>query len=150
LHTTWQTTFSSGGIAVVWPLATHMSTVHEPAIDIATNLTQCPWSPEPTACPPNMGKSCKRCLSSQPLRIATPPTFQNHSGTFHIAMVPHPYTTLTLANQKDDGIDARFVRRLGMAARDPWLKEVTKDIVGIGPSVISRITMFKEVVAGPH
>src|SRR5579871_129944 len=148
LHMTWQTTFSSGGIAVVRPLATHMSTVYEPAIDIATNLTQCPSSPEPTTCPPNMSKNCKRCISSQPLNIATVPTFQNRSNTFHISIVPHPYTTLTLINEKDDGIDTRFVRRLGMNARDPWLKEVTKDTVGTGPSLIKRITFFKQAVAG--
>ena len=150
LHITWQSAFSSGGIVVVQPMAPHMSTVYEIAFDIATNLTQCPWSPEPTTCPPNMGGSCKRCVSSQPLRIETLPTFQNRSGTYHIAIVPHPYTTLTLTNEKDDGIDVRFVRRLGMEARDPWLKEVTRDLVGTGPSEIKRITAFKEAVAGSH
>ena len=37
-----------------------------------------------------------------------------------------------------------------MVGRDPWLKEVTKDIVGIGPSEMRRITLFKEAVAGSY
>lgn len=149
LHTTWQSTFSAGGIGVVRPSPEHMSTVSEPAIDIATNLTQCPWSPEPTTCPPNINR-CKRCISSQPLRIATQPTYQNRTGTFYIGIVPHPYTTLSLTHKRDDPLDAKFIRRLGMQARDPWLTEVTKDVVGTAPSSITRISTFKEAVAAPY
>ena len=148
LHATWQSTFSSG-IAVMRPLGEHMTTVFEAAVDVATNLTQCPWSPEPTTCPPNRPK-CKKCLSSQPLAISTPPTYQNRSGVFHVGMVPHPYTTLAMAHGRDSALTARFVRRLGAAARDPWLTEVTKDVVGTGPSSARRLTLFKEAVAAPH
>lgn len=148
LHMTWQSAYSATGIAVMRPMVEHISTVFEPAIDIATHLTQCPWSPEPTTCPPNLSK-CKKCISSQPLRIATPPTYQNRTGTFYIGIVPHPYTTLTLVNERNDPLDAKFIRRLGMQTRDPWLSEITKDIVGAGPSSIKRVTTFKEAVASP-
>ena len=148
LHTTWQSGFPNG-IAVMRPLGDHMTTVFEPAVDVATNLTQCPWSPEPTACPPNLS-SCKRCISSQPLTVSTPPTYKNRTGVFYVGIVPHPYTTLTLAHQQDEPLTAKFARRLGMQKRDPWLTEVTKDLVGTGPSSIRRITLFKEAVAAPN
>ena len=147
LHNTWQNSFPAG-IAVVKPLAEHMTTLVDAALDIARNLTQCPWSPEPASCPPNRPR-CKKCVSTQPLAITTPPTFQNKTKQFHIGVVPHPYTTTSLMSQKAD-IDARQVRRQGMQNRDIWLRELTKDLIGTGPSSQARIVSFKEAVAGDY
>ena len=53
LHTTWQNTFSTG-IAVLKPLADHMTTVVFTGSELARNLSQCPESPYPASCPPNI------------------------------------------------------------------------------------------------
>ena len=67
LHMTWQNIFTSG-IAVLKPLAQNTTSMIEPGIDIARNLSQCGRTPMPISCPPNRPR-CKACVSSQPLSI---------------------------------------------------------------------------------
>ncbi|KAK5678088.1 hypothetical protein LTS10_009257 [Elasticomyces elasticus] len=81
LHTTWQNTFSSG-IAVLKPLPAHTTTLIQPALDIARNLSQCPETPIPASCPPNKPRST----------------------------VPHPYTLTSLLHSRMD-LGVKFVRR---------------------------------------
>jgi hypothetical protein len=149
MQVTWQRTFEKG-VAVLKPLAEHMTALVEPALDIAGNLTQCPYSPEPTTCPPNFPK-CRKCVSSQPLPVTTPPTFRNKSSdVFQIGVVPHPYTTASLVSRTIEEINARFIRRQGMGTRNTWLWEVTKDLLGTAKSSSARIVSFKEAVAGDY
>lgn len=145
LHSTWQNLFSNG-IAVVKPLPDHMSTVIEPALKLAEILSQCPESPMPSSCPPNLPR-CKPCVASTPMKISTPPAYRNTSGLYTIGTVPHPYTMAIMGSFRDD-IDIRWIRR--ESERDPWLSTLTKELLGTGVSGAPRVIKFKEAVASPH
>lgn len=145
LHMTWQNWFTDG-IAVLKPLAQNTTAMIEPAIDIATNLSQCSFSPIPSSCPPNH-PNCKPCVSSQPPRIITPPVFRNKSSLFTIATVPHPWTLQSLIHTKDE-MDIRYIRR--NTTRDTWIMAATKELLGTGISSFARLAPFKEAVASEH
>ncbi|KAK9797920.1 hypothetical protein SCARD494_03092 [Seiridium cardinale] len=143
LHVAWQDSFPKG-IAVLKPLPHHTSTMVEPALDLATWLTSCPDTPIPTSCPPNLPK-CTPCVSSHPMKIATPSRYRNTTGLYTIGTVPHPYTMAALNTLKSD-IDIPWVRR--KMERDLWLAELTKEYLGTGVSGSARVITFKEAVAG--
>lgn len=142
LHMTWQNTFTSG-IAVLKPVPEHTTSVIEPAIEIARNLSQCPSTPIVASCPPNRPK-CAPCVSSHPMLISTPPVFRNTSTLYTIATVPHPYTLTSLIHTRDD-LNVRFVRR--ETARDLWILGATKELLGTGKSSFSRLPYVKDAVA---
>ena len=144
LHMTWQNTFSSG-IAVLKPLPERTTSLIEPAIDIARNLSQCPESPIPASCPPNRPR-CKPCVSSQML-ITTPPVFRNTSTLFTIGTVPHPYT-LNAVRHSRDSMDVRFIRR--ETVRDAWILAATKELLGTGISSFARLISLKDAVASEY
>lgn len=142
LHMTWQENFRSG-IAVLKPIPEHMTSLIEPAIDIARNLSQCPDTPIPTSCPPNRPR-CQPCVSSHPMLISTPPLFRNTSTLFTIGTVPHPYTMTSLKHTRSE-LDTRFVRR--ETSRDPWILAATKEFLGTGLSSFNRLVYLKDAVA---
>jgi hypothetical protein len=144
LHTTFLNSFSSG-IAVLKPLPEHTSALVEPALRLAKALIKCPSSLMPTSCPPNRLK-CQPCMhSSKPISIFQPPVFKNTTNLFTIGTVPHPYTLISLQHGSDD-VTTRYIRR--ETPRDPWLVEVTKDLLGPERGGPSRVVVFKEAVAG--
>lgn len=145
LHMTWQNCFTDG-IAVLKPIAQNTTSLIEPAIDIATNLSQCANSPMPASCPPNR-PSCSPCVSSQPLRIITPPVFRNKSSHFTIATVPHPWTLQSLIHNKDD-MELKYVRR--NTTRDTWIMAASKEFLGTGISSFARLAPIKEAVASEY
>ncbi|KAK5175354.1 uncharacterized protein LTR77_000493 [Saxophila tyrrhenica] len=145
LHMTWQNFFTDG-IAVTKPLAQNTTAMIEPAIDIATNLSQCSASPMPSSCPPNH-PNCRPCVSSQPLRVITPPVFRNKSSQFTITTVPHPWTLQSLIHTKDN-MEIRYIRR--NTTRDTWMMAATKELLGTGISSFARLAPFKEAVASEH
>ena len=142
LHQTWQALYPSG-IAVLKPIPQHTTSIIEPAIDIARNLSTCPSSPIPASCPPNK-KTCRTCVASQEQAITTPPVFRNTSTLFTIATIPHPYTTQSLLHSRDD-LNVKFVRR--ETNRDLWILAATKELLGTGLSSFARLTSFKDIVA---
>ena len=145
LHNTWQNWFSSG-IAVLKPIAKNTTSMVEPALDIGTNLSQCAYSPIPASCPPNR-PNCKPCVSSQPMRVLTPPVFRNESTLFTIATVPHPYTLQSLVHTKDD-LNIRYIRR--NTTRDDWILAATKELLGTGKSSYIRLPAVKSAVASDY
>ncbi|KAL1873078.1 hypothetical protein VTK73DRAFT_1175 [Phialemonium thermophilum] len=142
LHNTWQEIFSDG-IAVLKPLPKVMTTVVEPAFELAQRLAHCPKSPIPVSCPPNRPK-CSPCLPAHPLKVSTPAVYQNTTKLFTIGTVPHPYTLAALTKQSDN-IDIRWIRR--KAPRDPWVKAVTKRLLGTGVSTVPRVLSLKQAIA---
>ncbi|KAF4627806.1 hypothetical protein G7Y89_g10352 [Cudoniella acicularis] len=145
LHSTWQNIFSAG-IAVLKPQPEHMSALVQPARKLADFLAQCPVSPLPASCPPNRPK-CKPCVSSVPLKIASPPVYRNTSALYTIGTVPHPYTMAILSSFRDN-INVRWIRR--DSERDPWLTILTKELLGTGVSGAPRVIKFKEAVASEY
>ena len=145
LHQTWQNHFTSG-IAVLKPMAQNTTSMIEPAIEIATNLTLCAYSPVPISCPPNRLK-CLPCVSSQPMTVLTPPVFRNKSSTFVIATVPHPYTLQSLMHTKDD-LTMQYVRR--NTSRDSWIMAATKELLGTGISSFARLADVKDAIASDY
>ncbi|KAL1983042.1 hypothetical protein VTN96DRAFT_525 [Rasamsonia emersonii] len=144
LHNTFLNSFSSG-IAVLKPLPEHTTALVEPALRLAKALIQCPSSVLPTSCPPNR-PTCQPCSSSsKPISITQPPAFKNTTSLFTIGTVPHPYTLISLQHGSDD-VTTRYIRR--ETPRDPWLMEVTKDLLGPERGGPSRVVVFKELVAG--
>lgn len=144
LHTTWQNHFSKG-IVILKPLPEHTTSLIEPAIDLARNLSQCSNTPLPSSCPPNRPK-CKPCVSNK-VPISAQKGYRNDSRIFTIATVPHPYTITSLVKQRDN-IDLRFIRR--ETGRDIWIQAATKDILGNGVSSFARLPTIKEAVASAH
>ncbi|KAL3421862.1 hypothetical protein PVAG01_06019 [Phlyctema vagabunda] len=145
LHGTWQNIFSSG-IAVLKPCPEHMSESIAPAVQLAEFLSQCPESPIPASCPPNLPK-CKPCVASSPMRISTPPAYRNTSTLYTIGTVPHPYTMATLSGYREN-INVSWIRR--ESERDPWLSTLTKELLGTGVSGAPRVIKFKEAVASQY
>ncbi|KAK0612831.1 hypothetical protein B0T17DRAFT_385449 [Bombardia bombarda] len=146
LHLTWQNLFSSG-IAVMKPLPHHTTHMIGPAYELALRLTHCPESPMAASCPPNRPK-CSPCVSSHPMKIATPAHYTNTSSLYTIGTVPHPYTAATL-NALRDSLTTSYIRR-SMTDRDPWLADLTKELCGAGVSGAPRVMRFKSAVASPH
>ena len=143
LHMNWQNTFSKG-IAVTKPEAKFTTTLIEPAIDLARNLSACSYTPMPTSCPPNRPK-CQPCVSMQPMRIVTPPVYRNQTDLFTITTVPHPFTLQSLLHDRDN-IDIPFIRR--KTNRDTFMLAATKELLGTGISSFARLGRFKDAVAG--
>lgn len=146
LHNTWQNVFSDG-IAVLKPLPAHMTAVIEPGLQLAQFLAQCPGSPIPASCPPNREKKCTFCVASTPLKITTPAQYRNVSSMYTIGTLPHPYTLISL-NALKDTINVPYIRR--DTARDQYLTEATKELLGTGVSTAPRLVKFKEAVASPY
>jgi len=145
LHITWQNLFSNG-IAVLKPQPAHTTTLVEPALKLAEFLAQCPDSPLPSSCPPNLPR-CKPCITSTPLKISTPATYRNTSGLYTIGTVPHPYTLALVGSLKEE-IDVSWIRR--ESERDLWLFTLTQELLGTGVSGAPRVVKFKEAVASLH
>ncbi|KAH0841210.1 hypothetical protein AYO21_06907 [Fonsecaea monophora] len=144
LQVVWQNTFSAG-IAVLQPLAAHTFTLVQPSKDLARLLAECPSSILQSSCPPNRPK-CSPCTGSK-LRITTAPSFRNTSSLFTIAVVPHPYTMITLMNQSD-AISVAHIRR--HTERDPWITAVTRDLLGDARGGPSRVVALKDAVASEY
>lgn len=142
LHSTWQNIHPKG-IAVVKPNPEHMSALIEPALTLAHFLAQCPESPVPASCPPNRPR-CKPCVSSTPLKISTPQYYVNVTELYTIGTVPHPYTHAVLSAFRSD-ISIPWIRRESF--RDPWVSQLTQELLGSGVSGAPRVTKFKEAVA---
>ncbi|RVX75678.1 hypothetical protein B0A52_00034 [Exophiala mesophila] len=144
LHTIWQNTFKTG-IAVLQPLAAHTFTLVKPSKDLANLLLQCPPSLLQSSCPPNQPK-CSPCVGSK-MTVTVAPSFRNTSSLFTIAIVPHPYTMVTLTNQTDS-ISVGHIRR--HTPRDPWITAVTRDILGDARGGPSRVVSLKDAVASDY
>jgi hypothetical protein len=142
LHGTFQGAFPE--IAVLKPLAKHTTSIVDPALAIARNLTSCPpTNPIQGSCPPNQPK-CRKCISSIPISITTPPSIRNSTEKFFIGTVPHPYTTVSLTHERS-GIDGSYVRRLGFAGRDAWLTDITVD--ALKGTNANKISVLKVAIA---
>ena len=144
LHNTFQNSFPAG-LAVLKPFPQHTTALVEPALRLAKALIQCPESPIPESCPPNL-PDCRSCHSAkQPMRISQPPTYKNTTFLFTIGTLPHPYTLVSL-QKKSDVITTPQIRR--ETERDAWLSEVTKEDLGPELGASYRGVVFKQVVAG--
>ena len=144
LHVTWQNAFSTG-IAVLQPLAAHTFTLVKPSLDLAHLLAECSRSILQSSCPPNRPK-CTPCTGSK-LSVKTAPSFRNTSSLFTIAVVPHPYTMITLINQTEE-ISIAHIRR--KTDRDPWITAVTRDLLGDARGGPSRVVSLKDAVASDY
>ncbi|KAI1083780.1 hypothetical protein F5B20DRAFT_525386 [Whalleya microplaca] len=143
LHNTWQDMFKYG-IAVLKPMPDHTTHMIEPAFDLAARLATCSNSPLPSSCPPNIPR-CSPCVSSHPMKVATPARYRNTTGLFTIGTVAHPYTLRSLSSLRET-IDVAWVRR--NTKRDEWLYLVFQELLGTGISGSARVVKFKEAVAG--
>ncbi|KAJ5596589.1 hypothetical protein N7450_003047 [Penicillium hetheringtonii] len=147
LHNTFQNAYPAG-LAVLKPFPQHTTALVEPALRLAKALIQCPESPMPGSCPPNLPE-CRPCGSAkQPMRISQPASFKNTPFLFTIGTLPHPYTLITLQKSSED-ITVRSIRR--ETERDPWVTDVTRDNLGEDGQELSasyRGVMFKQFVAG--
>ncbi|KAI1400422.1 hypothetical protein F4819DRAFT_461497 [Hypoxylon fuscum] len=146
LHNTWQDVFNNG-IAVLKPMPAHTTHMIEPALNLASRLAACSDSPMPSSCPPNIRK-CSPCVSSHPMKLATPARYRNTTGLYTIGTVPHPYTLRTLDTQRDN-LDVAYVRR-EIKKRDEWLYLVFQELLGTGISGSVRVVKFKDAVAGEY
>jgi hypothetical protein len=145
LHNTWQNIFSDG-IAVLKPIRTHTTAMVEPALQLATYLSQCPDSSMLATCPPNRPK-CKPCVASTPMKVSSPAYYSNRSTLYTIGTVPHPYTLASLSTFRDT-LDIRYIRR--ESQRDQWIMTATKELMGTGLSSSPRVLRFKEAVASDY
>jgi hypothetical protein len=144
LHITWQNTFSTG-IAVMQPLAAHTFNLVKPSLDLAHLLAECPSSILQSSCPPNRPK-CAPCTRTK-LSVKTAASFRNSSSLFTIAVVPHPYTMITLTNLTDD-ISVAHIRR--KTDRDPWITSITRDLLGDARGGPSRVVSLKDAIASEY
>ncbi|KAJ5280863.1 hypothetical protein N7478_006235 [Penicillium angulare] len=144
LHNTFQNSFPAG-LAVLKPFPKQTTALVEPALRLAKALTQCPDSPVPDSCPPNL-PDCRPCGSSkQPMLISQPSTYKKTNLLFTIGTLPHPYTLISLQKSSDE-VTTRQIRR--ETERDAWLTDVTKDDLGTEMGSSYRGMAFKQVVAG--
>ncbi|KZF19914.1 hypothetical protein L228DRAFT_250331 [Xylona heveae TC161] len=144
LHLIFQNNFYDG-IQVLKPWPLHTTALVEPAYEIAQRLAECSFTPMQSSCPPNRPR-CKPCLPTHPMQVTTPESFFNTSTKYIIGTVPHPYTLLSLAFQREQkDITTRFVRR--DTDRDVWLMKVTKELTKAGGTGSSRVVHFKDSVA---
>ncbi|KAE8355815.1 hypothetical protein BDV28DRAFT_128171 [Aspergillus coremiiformis] len=142
LHTTFQNAFPAG-IAVLKPFAEQTTALVEPALRLAKALVQCPKSPVPSSCPPNLQK-CHPCDAEKPMQVSQPATYRNTTQVFTIGTLPHPYTLISL-QQDSAEVTTRHIRR--ETERDPWLAEVTKEQLGVEIGGSARAVVFKRAVA---
>lgn len=146
LHNTFQNAYPAG-LAVLKPFPQHTTALVEPALRLAKALIECPESPVPSSCPPNLPE-CRPCGSAkQPMRISQPTSFKNTPFLFTIGTLPHPYTLVTLQKSSEE-VTVRQIRR--ETERDPWLTDVTQDNLGEDGHELSasyRGVMFKQFVA---
>ncbi|KAJ5101711.1 hypothetical protein NUU61_003933 [Penicillium alfredii] len=143
LHNTFQNAFPAG-LAVLKPLPQHTTALVEPALRLAKALIQCPESPMPNSCPPNL-PDCRACgASKQTMRISQPDNYKNTTFLFTIGTIPHPYTLVSL-QMNTEQITTRQIRR--DTARDPFLTGITKDHLGPDLGSSSRGVVFKQMVA---
>lgn len=142
LHLTFQELYPEG-VAITKPLPEHTTALMFEAGQIGRNLTQCPTSPMPKSCPPNRPK-CTPCDANKFMKLQEFPEFVNTTKFFTIGTVPHPYTMTSLHYTRDT-IDADFLRTI--AARDLWVKELTKKSIGEKNTDEFRLVQFKELVA---
>ncbi|KAH9907962.1 hypothetical protein F4778DRAFT_768696 [Xylariomycetidae sp. FL2044] len=145
LHNTWQDKFPKG-IAVLKPMPSHTTVLIDPAFELASLLAACSDSPLPASCPPNLPK-CTPCVSSHPMKVATPARYRNNTDIYTIATVPHPYTLRTLTALRDS-IDVAWIVR--ESKRDEWLYIVFQELFGTGISGQARVVKYKEAVAGEY
>ncbi|KAJ5949054.1 hypothetical protein N7454_000638 [Penicillium verhagenii] len=144
LHNTFQNSFPAG-LAVLKPFPQHTTALVEPALRLAKALIQCPDSPVPDSCPPNL-PDCRPCGSSkQPMLISQPSTYKKTNFLFTIGTLPHPYTLVSLQKSSDE-VTTRQIRR--ETERDAWLSDVTKEDLGPEMGSSWRGMAFKQVVAG--
>ena len=144
LHLTWQNSFRKG-LVVLKPLPKHTTALVEPSAQLAELLAQCPTSMIPSSCPPNNAK-CSPCVANR-VSITTRAAYRNTSDEFSIGTVPHPYT-LTMLNNQSDHITLGHIRRY--TPRDPWLTELTKELLGTGRGGPSRVVGLKDAVASEY
>ncbi|KAJ4335327.1 hypothetical protein N0V95_008939 [Ascochyta clinopodiicola] len=142
LHLTFQELHPEG-LAIAQPLPEHTTSLIEPSIDIARNLTQCPSSPMPKSCPPNRPK-CVPCSSKNAPKLQLFPEFVNTTKFFTIGTVPHPYTINSLHYTRDN-LDVSFLRN--NAKRNLWITTLTRKSVGTDHSESYRLMQFKDLVA---
>jgi hypothetical protein len=142
LHLTFQEQHPEG-LAIVKPLPEHTTALMFEATQIGRNLTQCPTSPMPKSCPPNRAK-CSPCDANKSMKLQEFPEFVNSTKFFTIGTVPHPYTMTSLHYTRDT-LDSGFLRTI--AARDLWIKELTKKSIGEKKTESFRLVQFKELVA---
>lgn len=142
LHLTFQELHPEG-LAIAQPLPEHTSSLIEPAVDIARNLTQCPSSPMPKSCPPNRPK-CVPCSTKNAPKLQLFPEFVNTTKFFTVGTVPHPYTITSLHYTRDT-LDVNFLRN--SAKRDLWLTTLTQKSLGATHTESHRLLQFKELVA---
>ncbi|KAI9661552.1 MAG: hypothetical protein M1829_006243 [Trizodia sp. TS-e1964] len=141
LHLTFHNTYPEG-ISVLKPLPEHTTALILPALQLAQTLASCPDTPSPKSCPPNHLK-CSPC-SEDSLPISTSPSFLNASSHYTIATIPHPYTRISMAHQRDT-LDIHFIR--GSVERDPWVYAVTEITLGKAVSASPRVVHLKEAIA---
>ena len=143
LQQTFQDSFPDG-IAVLRPFPRQTTALVEPNLFLAKRLVQCANSPLPPSCPPNH-QGCQPCDTGKKMPIMQPPGYKNTTQVFTIGTVPHPYTLVSLL-QGSGNITTSYIRR--ETERDPWLAEVTKDVLGTEWGGSSRAVVFKDMVAG--
>ncbi|EHA20733.1 hypothetical protein CBS63078_2155 [Aspergillus niger] len=142
LHNTFQNSFPAG-IAVLKPFPEHTTALVEPALRLAKALVQCPGSPVPRSCPPNLPK-CHPCDAEKPMQVSQPATYRNTTQVFTIGTLPHPFTLISL-QQDSTEVTTRHIRR--ETDRDVWLAEVTKEHLGTDIGGSARAVVFKRAVA---
>jgi hypothetical protein len=144
LQISWQNSFPKG-IEVLKPLPAHSTTMISKALKLAQSLAWCAETPMPASCPPNKPK-CTPCVSMTPMRVWTPSRYHNSTKHFTIGTVPHPWTTATVTNMREE-IDLAWIRR--ESTRDAWLSAVTQSLLGTGVSGDIRVVNLKQIIAGP-
>lgn len=143
-HIMWQNLFSDG-IAILKPLPRHTTLATEDAWQLGHMLANCPESPLPDSCPPNLPK-CVPCKGADSkVKVTTPERYVNSSTLFTVGTVLHPYTLVTLDNVKET-LTVDWVRR--QMARDPWLYETTLELLGTKVGSGVRAMRIKEAIAG--
>ena len=141
LHSHFHTTFSNG-IGILNALSPATDIIALSSIMRAQRIAQCPDSPLPNSCPPNY-LTCQPC--SMHLKTLLTKGIQNHTDTFTIGVIPHPYTTTSLATSKPE-FQIRFIRRVG--GRDVFIKDATPDL-GAKVSGLFRAMKIKGIIATP-
>lgn len=144
LHNTFLDGFQSG-FTVLKPFPDNTTALVEPAMHLAKTLAKCPRSVLPQSCPP-FYPSCQPCTSrSKKSPITVAPSFIDSDDHYTIGVVPHPYTLLVLLRGSNH-VTTRYIRR--ETPRDPWLHEVTKDLLEPERGSASRVMALRDAVAG--
>lgn len=145
LHVAWQNRFPDG-IDVLKPHPEHTTTMVNAALKLARELALCADGPMPASCPPNL-PDCTPCVARAPMRVGTPARFHNSSHIFSIGIVPHPWTLALVSNLRES-LDVSWIRR--ESPRDPWITDVTRNLLGTGVSGPRRVMTLKEIIASEH